>query len=57
MLTLNHDVNRVGVDLRIHHSPQQNSAGAAPVAVLCAAASEANRIRQLQIAERAQPII
>ena len=33
---------------------QQHSAGAAPVAVLCAAASEANRIRQLQIAERAR---
>ena len=33
---------------------QQHSAGAAPVAALCAAASEANRIRQLQIAERAR---
>ena len=33
---------------------QQHSAEAAPVAVLCAAASEGNRIRQLQIAERAR---
>lgn len=54
MLAIEPDVWLAHLLARSAQRIQQHSAGAAPVAVLCAAASEANRIRQLQIAERAR---
>ena len=52
MLAIEPDVWLAHLLARSSQRVQKHSAGAAPVAVLCAAASEANRIRQLHIAER-----
>jgi FkbM family methyltransferase len=54
VLAIEPDVWLAHLLARSAQSIQQHSAGAAHVAVLCAAASEANRIGQLQVAERAR---
>jgi FkbM family methyltransferase len=54
VLTIEPDVWLAHLLARSAQRIQQHSAGAAPVAVLCAAASETNCIGQLQIAERAR---